>query len=422
VVVLAGLASSPGPAGAQSAIDRDEEACDGGQVGACALLGLMLERGAGVPRDVARAATLYERACDGGELRGCTNLGLLLESGTDVPRDRDRAATLYRRACDAGEALGCDLLQALEQTAAPRVFSKVGRVEDDASGDPLAEALVEVPGLGIRAISDASGRVDLGRLPEGRHGLTVQRFGFELVGGEIEVPGNAEFVVRLPRAAYDDPTAPGRIIGRVLGEGAAQGLANVEVTAGDGAARTLSNAQGTFTLDDVAPGLIEVRFAQLGFAQGATRVVVQPGGTVEVTATLSAEAIELEAIDVTVRSNFLERSGFYSRSRQGWGTQYGPEDIARIDPHWTSDLVRRVPGVTVRMGRGGVMYAESRRGSTFSLGPCRLPVYVDGIVAFDPDLDDLPPHWIEAMEIYHGVGTPIQFGNGCGAILIWTNR
>jgi len=422
VVVLSGLASSPGPAGAQSALDRYEEACDGGQVAACALLGLMLERGAGVPRDVARAATLYERACGGGELRGCTNLGLLLESGTAVPRDRDRAATLYRRACDAGEPLGCDLLQALEQTPAQRAFSKVGRVEDDASGDPLAEALVEVPALGVRAISDASGRVDLGRLPEGRHGLTAQRFGFELVGGWIEVPGNAEFVIRLPRAAYDDPTAGGRIIGRVLGDGAAQGLANVEITAGDGAARTLSNAQGSFTLDDVAPGLVEVRFAQLGYAQRATHVVVQPGGTVEVTATLSAEAIALDAIDVTVRSNFLERSGFYSRALQGWGTQYGPEDIARIDPLWTSDLVRRVPGVTVRMGTGGVTYALSRRGSTIGLGPCLLSVYVDGVRAFDPDLDDLPPHWIEAMEVYHGVGTPVQFGDGCGVILIWTNR
>jgi hypothetical protein len=356
-------------------------------------------------------------------MRGCTNLGLLYESGTDVPRDRERAASLYRTACDAGTPLGCDLLQALEQTpvAAGRGFSKVGRVEDADSGEPVREAIVELLDLGVRAISDAAGRVDLGRLAEGSYPLTAQAFGYELVAGTLEVPGNAEFVVRMPRAAYDDPTRPGRIVGRVLTAAGDQGLPNVEVVAGDGAARTLSNAQGTFVLENLA-GFVEIRFASIGYAPAAARVVVQPGGTVDVTARLSTEAIELEAIDVTVRSNFLERAGFSSRAQQGWGTLYGPEDIARIGPMWTSDLVRRVPGVMVTMGRGGIMYAVSRRRTSFALGPCRLPVYVDGIPAFDPDLDALPPDWIDAMEIYSGVSTPIQYGGGCGVILIWTKR
>jgi hypothetical protein len=422
--VLLGLALSPGPAAAQDAIRRYEEACDDGQVAACALLGLMLERGAGVPRDVARAATLYERACEGGEMRGCTNLGLLYESGTDVPRDRERAASLYRTACDAGTPLGCDLLQALERTAAAVAggYVKAGRVED-ASGSPLGEAIVEVPSRGLRALSDATGRVELGRLPAGRYGISAQRFGYEAVVGELEVPGNAEFVIRLSPATIDDPLAPGQIIGRVLAEGGAQGLTGVEIAAREGAARTLSNAQGRFTLRDVAPGFLELRFAHIGYATRTTPVIVQPGGTVEVAATLSTEAIELAPIEVSVQSGYLERAGFYSRARQGWGTQYGPEDLERIDPVWTSDLVRgRVPGVRVRMGRGGAMYAESGRSGSITLGPCRLPIYVDGMVAFDQDLDAFPPEWIAAMEIYHGMGTPIQYGGGCGAILIWTNR
>ena len=48
-------------------------------------------------------------------------------------------------------------------------------------------------------------------------------------------------------------------------------------------------------------------------------------------------------------------------------------------------------------------------------------MYVDGVRALDADLDRFPLNWIEAMEVYHGISTPIQYGfNSCGVVLIWT--
>ncbi len=76
--------------------------------------------------------------------------------------------------------------------------------------------------------------------------------------------------------------------------------------------------------------------------------------------------------------------------------------------------------------RGFDAVAVSGRATSLSLGSCVLPVWVDGVRAFDADLDRFPLEWIGAMEVYHGISTPIQYGGGpagvnsCGVVLIWT--
>ena len=81
---------------------RCQEACDAGDGESCARLAEHLERGAGMPRDDARAAALYGRACDAGEPSGCAGLGRLARLGRGgLPRDPARAARLFQRACDA---------------------------------------------------------------------------------------------------------------------------------------------------------------------------------------------------------------------------------------------------------------------------------------------------------------------------------
>src|SRR5438067_2455731 len=55
--------------------------CDDGGAAACLKLGLLYARGRGVPRNLARAAGLYERACDAGLAEACSNLGALFFRG-----------------------------------------------------------------------------------------------------------------------------------------------------------------------------------------------------------------------------------------------------------------------------------------------------------------------------------------------------
>jgi acetolactate synthase regulatory subunit len=164
---------------------------------------------------------------------------------------------------------------------------------------------------------------------------------------------------------------------------------------------------------------MEVQFTHLGYASRTTTLILQAGKTVEINASMSAQPIELEPIEVTVRSAYLERNGFYRRSRL-WGKQFTRADLDLINPTYLSDIIWRVPGVTVQR-RGFQAVAVSGRGTSLSLGRCVLPVYVDGVRSFDADLDQFPPTWIEAMEVYHGISTPIQYGfNSCGVVLIWT--
>ena len=76
--------------------------------------------------------------------------------------------------------------------------------------------------------------------------------------------------------------------------------------------------------------------------------------------------------------------------------------------------------MTVRYGANGNV-AVSRRSISLSPGDCVLQVYVDGLPSIDTDLDQFPPNWIEAMEVYHGIDTPTEYGvNSCGVVLIWT--
>ena len=133
--------------------------------------------------------------------------------------------------------------------------------------------------------------------------------------------------------------------------------------------------------------------------------------------------IELEAIEVTVRSAYLERNGFYRRLERGFGKQFTQKDLEAIDPMYVSDVIWRVLGVMVRRRNGGRTVAVSGRGLSFSGGGCVLPVYVDGFRVYYANLDQYPPEWIDAMEVYHGIaGTPVEYGmlNSCGVVLLWT--
>ncbi len=67
--------------------------------------------GQGVPRDLAKAAHLYQKACDGGYAASCYSLGSLYDEGRGVPRDETAAAQLYQKACAGGSEQACSSLK-----------------------------------------------------------------------------------------------------------------------------------------------------------------------------------------------------------------------------------------------------------------------------------------------------------------------
>ena len=57
-------------------------------------------------------------------------------------------------------------------------------------------------------------------------------------------------------------------------------------------------------------------------------------------------------------------------------------------------------------------------------GPCVLDLYLDGARTADADLNQVPPEWLEGIEIYAGPDTPTEYSgpNPCGVVLLWTRR
>ena len=444
-LALALIAALPEAAATQAGTAAHERACERGVAASCALLALAYESGAVGEPDPSRAGALYRRACDGGVAMACTSLGIMHQSGVGVERDLARAAQLFEHACAQGEAQACDLGLALADAAEPAQWT-TARIQDP-EGQPLAEAIVEVPALGLVAISDRSGRVDLGLLPAGRHELRVERFGYETVAGTLEVSGSAELAVVLTPAIVPNPASRGQVVGRVIDADSGEGLSDVQITLAGTTTGTLSGGGGSFTLRGVEPGLRRLRFERIGYGTQTAAVIVQPGGVVEIAASLSTQAIELDAVDVLVGGAF-DRRAFDARSRGGWGTHFSPDELERIRPQRISDVIRgRVRGVTTVTDYLGTRVVSRRSVSASSdtlqaqrrLGAgadttdvrtymssaqyCSLSVYLDGVPVEDFDIDSLDPESVDAIEIYHGLGTPIQYlANRCGALLIWTRR
>ncbi len=377
----------------------------------------------------------HRRACEGGEIRMCTVLGLIYESGAAGEADVERAIELYQRACDQDIAAGCTRL-ALAQVAPPtgpreNGYVRVGYIADSESGAPVSEAVVEIPLLGIRLLADEAGRVDFGRLPRGRHTVTAGRLGYIRVEGELPVPWDTDFIILLDRTVQDEGERLGGIFGRVKEVGTGRDLPYVDVTlAGDPPIRLVTGLDGRFSLAGLEPGPVEMTFSLIGYEPRTTTVVIQPGETLEVHATLSTQAIELEAIEVQVGSRYLDRNGFYRRSRQAIGTQFTRRDLIELDPIDVTEVLLRAPGVAVQVGRNGSHPVSSRRESAIGQGDCRLRVYIDGVALYDFDIDTLRPDDLEGIEVYHGASVPVEYQRlvdpdgvyPCGAVLVWTRR
>jgi hypothetical protein len=375
------------------------------------------------------------RSCESGETRSCTILGLIYETGAAGERDAPRALELYQQACDAGLAEGCTRV-ALAQTAPADTLRgdermRWGHVADAETGAPIGEAVVEIPSLGIRVLADEAGRVVLGPLPRGRYEVFAGRMGYMRLSGELPVPFATDFLMLLDANVLDEEGTVGRIVGRVVDQATGLGMPNVDIALGGEEPRTYaSGPEGRFAIPGLDPGSFELTFSHLGYGTRTTSVVVEAGNVLEVSATLSMQPIELDPIEVRIGSRYLERSGYYRRSIVAMGTQYSRRDIDAMQAATMSDIILRAPGVTTSVDRGRTSVVSSRAPTRLDAAPCRVRTYLDGVHMYNWDLEFLRPDDLEAIEVYHGASTPIEYQHlidpdgvyPCGVVLIWTRH
>lgn len=102
-------------------------AAERGNLRAMVSLGLILEAGDGVPKDVRGAYALYERAAAGGSPDGAINLAVALMQGVALPRNVPRAIELLTTASGQGSAIATFNLGVLAEQGA-------GGTQDQALG------------------------------------------------------------------------------------------------------------------------------------------------------------------------------------------------------------------------------------------------------------------------------------------------
>ena len=78
-------------------------------------LGVMYDEGAGIEKDLVKAAGWFRKAADQGFIDAQTNLGMMYYYGQGIPRDHAEAARWFKRAASQGDHEAGSYLKLIEK-------------------------------------------------------------------------------------------------------------------------------------------------------------------------------------------------------------------------------------------------------------------------------------------------------------------
>ncbi|MGW8268222.1 MAG: carboxypeptidase regulatory-like domain-containing protein [Longimicrobiales bacterium] len=307
-----------------------------------------------------------------------------------------------------------------------------GIVTDSVSGVPLAGARVvarwQVPGDSIpdsaEVESDTRGFFAFCKVPAPVH-MTLHAV-LRVVSAPQELDTEAGMLHLAPiRLRLSDPDSKGVLQGRVADATVRSPVPNAIVRLVELDRTTLTNSRGYFSFGGQPWGLYTLEIEGLGYARLTTAVRVAGNLTQTVEILLSPDALELEGMTITGTAQAgYQIDGLIRRMSLGGGSFITRETIERRPAARVADLLREVPGVSVRRGSYGRIDLEVR-GRT-----CNPDVFVDGVpYVVDPALGlDFYAGELEAVEVYKGVEVPGEFlmlGHTtypCAVVVIWTRK
>lgn len=190
--------------------------------------------------------------------------------------------------------------------------------------------------------------------------------------------------------------------------------------------RTETDEYGRFRFEGIPSGDYLVETHHLGYQDRMDTVSVGHRDLLALDVPLTTEAVELPPIEVTVRSAWLARTGFYWRQERGLGQFMSPEEVDRRSANSFSELVRGIPGVRVVRVCGDTYPCDKmiRMRHTNRARRCRVQYYMDGQpMGGRVYPDDISAHDIAAIEVYRNIAeTPAQFYSRCGSVVMWSKR
>lgn len=238
----------------------------------------------------------------------------------------------------------------------------------------------------------------------------------------VSSPANADQAVRLVLGKTGNAA---RLRGRVYDPQSGRGMVGVAVQVGHHFHR-LTDRNGRFDFASLPGGDYVLSAQLLGYQPAVDTLDLAPGANLEVAIPLAQAVINISPIIVTSRSKGLEQVGFYARRETGLGSHLTRTDIDKMRGiALPSDLLRGFSGVNLARRPNGRGYRVVGRNQ------CPYRYYVDGVrIGPNFEFDDLEWHWIDAIEVYNGLGQiPARFADAdpvtaraCGVVVVWTRQ
>jgi hypothetical protein len=187
----------------------------------------------------------------------------------------------------------------------------------------------------------------------------------------------------------------------------------------DGAASTsITDDHGRFSLANLPDGTRTAEFRAIGYE--VTRVVVEPrrDDPAKVVVQMPKLAHRLDVTTVLGRSGDRKQrfmGDLYKRRQRGAGRFLTATDIGNAHATSLCDLLQRAGGLTTTYGPHGCEDA--------ALGGCHMSVYENGYLIQPEDIADVDKNVrvdnLSGVEIYSRSAVPIEYSNGCGAVILW---
>ena len=116
---------------------------------------------------------------------------------------------------------------------------------------------------------------------------------------------------------------------------------------------TVTDLDGNYTLRDIEAGAYNLVISYVSYTQMIQRVEVRKGETTELNIKLAAASVEVDAVKITANKRTDTEMALISNIRAGNAVANGisKQQIARSQDKDASEVISRVPGVTVRDGR-----------------------------------------------------------------------
>jgi hypothetical protein len=233
------------------------------------------------------------------------------------------------------------------------------------------------------------------------------------------------------------------VTGQVI-DTAGVGLVGVEVVVGTSGLKGVTGEAGRFHLAGVPAGPQVLLFRLIGYQPQQWDHLFANGDSIGIEVVMARAVQTLPTITALSRQAQVspKMAGYWQRKELGFGT-FIQDSLLRTREHSSlSDVLRRVPGLTLEyLGDGGglaVLMSRARSAGAITPGAkrCYAQVYLDGIRIYAPgrltgdnrgfSIDQFKVSELQAIEIYKGSATtPAQFnstGSACGTIVLWTRE